>query len=370
MADGKPPDFAIFGRSPFEAGFMTWHWLAHELAADSPVTYVRHPRRRLLPRRTCAAVERSDGVLDVTPFELPLSRFAFPRRLARAAFVRTLGRHGRPPGPRTTAVLFPRSPLPLARALRPAVTVYWATDDFQLRPSGEADPVFAAWEHEAVAAADLVVGSSRRVAERLARTHGVTAHAIPNGFPAALLRRAPTRRPPGSAPPIFGFAGTIDPERLDLRAVGSAALSRPDATFLFAGPLVHPGDPRLAALFALPNVRRLEPVPVERVPDLVAGFDVALLPYRDTAQNRACSPLKALEALALGIPVLASPEIDDLLEYRPAATFFAGAADLPAALDRALALAGDPAALAPALAAARRRTWPAQVALFLDLLRA
>jgi glycosyltransferase involved in cell wall biosynthesis len=369
MTDGRPPDFAIFGRSTWSASRMPWHWLAHELAIDHPVSYVYDPRRRLLPAPTCPAEEARDGVLHVTPHELPLSRFAAVRRLSEAAFVRTLRRRGHPPGPRTVAVLFPRSPLGLARALRPAVTVYWASDEFLFLPSGETNTIFAAWEREAVARADLVIGSSRLIAERIAQSHGVPVHRLPNGFSAALLDRRAPAPPPRPAGPVVGCAGTLDPDRLDLLAVAVAARARPDVTFLFAGHQTRPGDPRIAALSALPNARVLDPVPVERIGDLVSGFDVALLPYHDTPMNRACSPLKAMEALALGKVLLVSPAIDELREFRPAATFFEGPADIVPALDRAQAIRGDRAAVEPCFAKARERTWPAQVRLFLDLLR-
>jgi len=51
----------------------------------------------------------------------------------------------------------------------------------------------------------------------------------------------------------------------------------------------------------------LSPVPFDKYPEMLARFDIGLVPLLDNAFNRCKSDLKGLEYSALGIPFLASP---------------------------------------------------------------
>jgi teichuronic acid biosynthesis glycosyltransferase TuaH len=106
--------------------------------------------------------------------------------------------------------------------------------------------------------------------------------------------------------------------------------------------LVGPHDPRweperFGALVARETVRWTGPVPADEVGRYLAGADVGLTPYRDTAFNRASFPLKTLDYLAAGLPV-ASTDLPasrwlveqggtaGCVELAPDATAFAAAA--------------------------------------------
>lgn len=77
-----------------------------------------------------------------------------------------------------------------------------------------------------------------------------------------------------------------------------------------------------SALRRHPHVHVLGPVPQERLPDYAAGFDVGLLNWRSHPWIDNCFPIKALEYLALGLPVI-SCSIRVLREHFSKVVYFA-----------------------------------------------
>jgi teichuronic acid biosynthesis glycosyltransferase TuaH len=62
----------------------------------------------------------------------------------------------------------------------------------------------------------------------------------------------------------------------------------------------------LSRLVARPNVEWVGPKRFDELPSYLRIIDVGLLPYVDSAFNRASFPLKTLEYLAAGRPVVAT----------------------------------------------------------------
>jgi len=63
---------------------------------------------------------------------------------------------------------------------------------------------------------------------------------------------------------------------------------------------------RIDALVDRPNVQWVGRQPLSRLPRYLAAIDVGLTPYVDNAFNRASFPLKTLEYLAAGRPVVST----------------------------------------------------------------
>jgi glycosyltransferase involved in cell wall biosynthesis len=99
--------------------------------------------------------------------------------------------------------------------------------------------------------------------------------------------------------PIIGFAGGVGPA-VDFDLLRSVARRIPAASLVLVGPLQQPIDP--ASLPA--NVHVLGPRPYAALPAYVQAFDVGLVPYVHNDWTRAVDPLKLLEYLAAGIPVV------------------------------------------------------------------
>ncbi len=66
------------------------------------------------------------------------------------------------------------------------------------------------------------------------------------------------------------------------------------------------------------NVELVGQVQPERVPDLLLGCDISVVPFSDTFISRVCaSPLKLFEYMSLGLPVIASnlPTISEVIKH-------------------------------------------------------
>ena len=151
--------------------------------------------------------------------------------------------------------------------------------------------------------------------------------------------------------PRFGFFGVID-ERLDIGLVAALADARPDTQVVMVGPVVKI-DP--ASLPQRPNLHWLGQQSYDVLPQLVAGWDVALMPFALNESTRFISPTKTLEYMAAGKPIVSTP-------IRDVVSMFG---DLVAIVDDAsafVAACGQALAESPRAAEARRARMAACVA--------
>jgi UDP-galactopyranose mutase len=203
--------------------------------------------------------------------------------------------------------------------------VYEVVDDHLDPPGIDARlrRVLRAAEDRILARAELVFAWSDAIAERLAPRHRnvITAPAAADlaAFAAARAAAAPQPR-------LAVYAGSLD-FRFDARLVAGAAAALPDWRFRLAGPA---DAEALAALGAVPNVELLGPLPPERVPALLASGSVCLMPYRLTPFNENLFPIKLIECLATGRPVVGTPirsarEFEDVIALATGAEAFAAA---------------------------------------------
>ncbi|HPU49971.1 MAG TPA: glycosyltransferase, partial [Burkholderiaceae bacterium] len=209
--------------------------------------------------------------------------------------------------------------LPLAASLRSRSVVYDCADElggFLNPPAGLAE-----LERAALRQADLVLAAGRPLAQPRAAAAGSRLKLVPNGADRRLFApRGPVRGSwewaeatllrPGVQGPQLGYAGVID-ERIDVDMVAALAKARPQWQFVFVGPIVKIDSLRLPRG---PNIHWLGEQPYRVLPGLMASWKVALLPFVDSLATCRASPIKLLEALAMGLPVVATrlPGIVDL----------------------------------------------------------
>lgn len=162
-------------------------------------------------------------------------------------------------------------------------------------------------ERRAVANADLVLAITPLLAQKW-RELGASPVLLPNGCDPepylAVDTVPPAQLPAGFPTPIAGVVGQLN-DRLDAGLL--AAVADTGLGLL----LVGPHDPgwlpgAWADLVARPNVHHAGAVPFAELPAWLARMDVGLTPYTDTGFNRASFPLKTLEYLAAGLPVVGS----------------------------------------------------------------
>lgn len=111
--------------------------------------------------------------------------------------------------------------------------------------------------------------------------------------------------------PRLGFFGVID-ERLDLELVAAVADQHPEWAVVMAGPVVKIDA---ALLPQRPNIHWLGMQPYERLPYLLAGWDLCLMPFALNEATRFISPTKTLEYMAGDKPVVSTPVRDVISLY-------------------------------------------------------
>jgi len=185
----------------------------------------------------------------------------------------------------------------------------WGTDDFAA--AGELMGVSAKWlarrETAQLRRADTVCAVSRGLAAKWTATRGEVVTVIPNGCDTALFAGCDTDPMPSDVfleGPIAVFVGHLS-ERIDLRCL--EAVADGGTSLLLVGPRQSTFDlERVKALLARPNVQWVGPKPFLELGSYLRVASVGLTPYTDSAFNRSSFPLKTLEYLAAGRPVVST----------------------------------------------------------------
>lgn len=199
----------------------------------------------------------------------------------------------------------------------------------------------------------------------------LTGHAdvrvLPNGVRLPPSQAASARLEQ-ARPRMAALIGQLN-ERLDLEALERAASLGVEMVVI--GPR-RDRDPafgrRLDALLDRPEVRWLGELPADALAEHLARARVGLTPYVDSAFNRASFPLKTLEYLAAGLPVVASdlPAVrwleTDLVEIASDSSDFANR--VVAVLDRPVS--GDEASARVAFA--RNHSWEVRARTVIEML--
>ncbi len=111
--------------------------------------------------------------------------------------------------------------------------------------------------------------------------------------------------------PRLGFFGVID-ERLDIALIDAVAQAEPDWQVVMVGPVVKIDPEQLPRR---PNIHWLGQQPYALLPQLVADWDVCLLPFALNESTRFISPTKTLEYMAAEKPVVSTPVHDVVAMY-------------------------------------------------------
>jgi glycosyltransferase involved in cell wall biosynthesis len=231
--------------------------------------------------------------------------------------------------------------LPLLGGLTPRAVVYDCMDE--LAAFKDAPAEMGAREDLLLTLADLVLtgGPSLYEAKRHTNAH---VYCLPSAVDAAHYVAGPQRRrgphwQAGAAlqrrlaRPRLGFFGVID-ERLDLDLIAGLADLRPKWHLVLVGPVCKREAHELPRR---PNLHWLGQQPYERLPALVHGWDVCLLPFALNRHTRFISPTKTLEYLAAGKPVVSTPIHDVARLYGDVVRLAADAPGFVAAIEADLA---------------------------------
>lgn len=265
---------------------------------------IRNPR----PRHLLRALRRAGAGPRATPFEVVSPKLLPPRRapgvdaLNRRWLARQLLRHVRDPAATVLWVRFPTPELvPLVEGYPWRAVVFEAVDDHAAGPGMTSRLVrtLRAAEERILARADVVFAWSGPIRERLARRHANVhlATAAAELEPLEAVADAPGEERTAVFAGALGF-------RFDERLAAEAARLLPDWTLVLAGPA---DEEAIRALAGLPNVRLMGRFEHHDLPGLLSRAAVALIPYRRNEFTDTLVPLKLVEYLAAGRPVVSTP---------------------------------------------------------------
>ncbi len=206
---------------------------------------------------------------------------------------------------------------PIVRGFGHRGVLYQRTDEYAAYAF---DNFNAAWvqmlDEQLLLRADLVLHVDSELHERSARAGG-RAVLLEQGVDERFLDPPANERPPDDLPmaggPIVGYVGNLEPHKFNAELVAAAARQLPDCSFVLVGPYHQNAD----GLRGLPNVHLLGPRPHDRIMAYVRAFDVCMLPTARTSWAQHSNPIKLMEYLAAGRPVVATrtPAADRFCDY-------------------------------------------------------
>lgn len=298
------PDLICLSHLRWNFVFQRPQHLMTRCAADRRVFFVEEPiYGETSPRMD---LQRSGGVTVAVP-HLPHGADADALRqlldeLIRAEDIRRY-------------VLWYYTPMALAFTghLTPEAVVYDCMDE--LSAFAHAPAELKLREAELLRRAHVMFTGGQSLYEAKRHAHP-NVHPFPSSVDVEHFARA--RRinadPPGQGGiprPRLGFFGVID-ERMDIELIDGVARSRPDWHLVLVGPVVKI-DP--ASLPQHPNIHYLGSKTYQELPEYIAGWDVALLPFARNEATRYISPTKTPEYLAAGKPVVSTSIRDVVRPY-------------------------------------------------------
>lgn len=339
--------------------------LAERLTRFAPVLYVDPPLSHLAPRhnpRVRPALRRprlrlvAPGLARLTPVVTPRPFRPGVTPVTRTIVRRSIRRAIATLGSDVQAVISTLLLIDVFDLAPTARHVYWCQDDAAAGAGHWGmDPQRLLTGEERVAGqADLVLAASPLAAERW-QARGRPAQALPNGCDVDRFTNAPAALRRTGDTPVAGFVGHLN-ERSDLGLL--EAVVDAGADLLLVGPISDTlAGPRLEGLLARPGVKAVGAQPYEDLPAWLGRMDVGLVPYRNDEFNRWSFPLKTLEYLAAGLPVVST----DLPAVRwldcPEVTAVDDPSGFTAAVHRRAASARIPELVQARQAFARTHSW-------------
>ena len=160
-------------------------------------------------------------------------------------------------------------------------------------------------EEALIAQADKVIAVSAGLQARCERA-GALVELAPNGVPDHFfVQQFASEELRGFPKPIIGFVGGLE-SWLDYDLIVEIARARPSWSIVMVGPV----DARVGEvekLKGVQNIHLLGKRPYSDVPGLITGFDVCIVPFKVNDLTDLSNPIKILEYLACGRPVVCTP---------------------------------------------------------------
>lgn len=254
--------------------------------------------------------------------------------------------------------LNPHYAVHMAGRMDECAVIYDITDDWiSLTQSDRRRRLVTSQDRALCRLADTVIVCSPHLLE-MKRDLARSLHLIPNGVDTKHYQHV---NQPGAMPvetadwtrPVFGYTGTIHPERVDVPLIEALARHFAGGTIALIGPNMLP-PLQDAMLRAVGNIQFTGPVPYAKVPEYMRAFDVCMTPHRMTPFTESLNPIKLWEYLACGKPI-ASTNVAGFRDYPQFVHLASNHAEFIEACQNALV--EDPALSAARMAEAGNHSW-------------
>ena len=263
----------------------------------------------LLVCRT-TTVDGLSNIVSTRPVKLFPNSLGLGRRINELMFRRHVRRLARKLHLCNPALwLNPHSAVHMAGAMKESCVIYDITDDWTTITQSPRQTKLVMSQDEALCRrADATIVCSDRLLE-MKKPIARRLFLVPNGVDCRhyqdvsgggdLLPDAASRW----LRPVYGYTGTVHPDRVDVELVREFAL-RVDGTVVLVGPDMLPRAAK--ARLNLPNIVIHGPVPYQQLPRYMKAFDVSIVPHRMTVFTESLNPIKLWEYLAAGKPIVST----------------------------------------------------------------
>lgn len=325
------PTIVVFSHLRWDFVFQRPQHLLSRMAQQYPVLFVEEP----VYDEGAPFMERSNPVPNVTVCRAhtPIHATGFHDEQLR--LLQPMVAQLAPPGEEVVAWFYTPMALPLLQALQPALVVYDCMDE--LASFRNPPKQLLQRESALLTIADLVFAGGPSLYEAKRHRHP-SVHCFSSSVDVVhfqqALDRSRTHPQQADIPhPRLGFYGVLD-ERFDPELVGAVADAHPEWHLVLVGPVVKIDPERLPRR---PNIHYLGQQPYAALPDLLAGWDVCLMPFAINEATKFISPTKVLEYMAAQLPIVSTPIADVANPYGHVVAIADGADEFVAACEAALA---------------------------------
>lgn len=271
--------------------------------SDAPRIFRRV--KRWLENKIKGLNEPTKGVFVFSPIVFPYHNVKILRKINRYILLRNLRRYAEILNFKNLIlwIFLPTElSLDIIGGLGEKLVIYHCIDEFSAVPGVSTE--IRNIEREIIKKSHLVIASSETLYEKC-KIYNPNTHLVTEGADVDLFfsenRKNVLNELNSFKKPIIGYSGGVH-RWLDFDIIRYCAEQRPNYNFVFVGPLQH----RPVQLIKYKNIHFLGKKNKQDLPVYLSYFDISISPYKIDEYTHASYPLKIIEYLAVGKPIVST----------------------------------------------------------------